>query len=326
MLCQLNKGRKTDMKRLKTLLLSLGSLGLVASAHAAGGAKHAHAPEGGWSFAKMPAGQLEKESVQRGYQVYKEVCASCHSMELLSYRNLGEKGGPFYDSAYPNPNDNPLVKAFAAEDEILDPVPDDNGDLNYRPARPSDPFRSPYPNKQAAQAANGGAYPPDLSVITKARGHGAEGDGASYIYSLLTGYPISDKIKTKPGEDGLNVNYIDFDKGDTVGTLVQPSGLYYNPYFPGDATPQWEGDPRHVPYGGFLAMAPQLPDGRVEYIDGTEATTSQMAYDVAQFLHWAGDPKQSQRKSLGLPVLIYLTFLAVLLWFSYKRIWRDVAH
>ena len=74
------------MKRLKTLLLGLGAVGLAFSANAAGGAKHAHAPEGGWPFASVPAGQLEKESVQRGYQVYREVCASCHSMELLSYR------------------------------------------------------------------------------------------------------------------------------------------------------------------------------------------------------------------------------------------------
>ena len=137
---------------------------------------------------------------------------------------------------------------------------------------------------------------------------------------------LDDKIKTKVGDDGLNVNYIEFDDGETVGTLTQPTGLYYNPYFAGDATPQWDGDPRHVPYGGFLAMAPQLPDGRVEYIDGTEATTSQMAYDVAQFLQWAGDPKQGQRKSLALPVMIYLVLLSILLWFSYKRIWRNVEH
>ena len=314
------------MKLFRPLLVGLGAMALGLTAHAAGGAKHAHAPEEGWSFAKVPAGQLDKESVQRGFQVYKEVCSSCHGMKLLSYRNLGEKGGPFYSDEYPNANDNPLVKAIAAEFEILDPNPDENGDPVYRPAIPADAFRSPYPNDQAAMAANGGAMPPDLSVITKARGHGAEGEGASYIYSLLKGYPEPDKIKTKVGEDGLNIYYLEFDKDETVGTLMQPTGLYYNPYFSGDATPQWDGDPRHVPYGGFIAMAPQLPDGRVEYVDGTEATTQQMAYDVAQFLHWAGDPKQGQRKSLALPVMIYLVLLSILLWFSYKRIWRKVEH
>ncbi len=310
----------------RTVIAGLGALALGLTAHAAGGKKHAHAPEEGWSFAKMPAGQIDKESAQRGYQVYREVCASCHGMKLLSYRNLGEKGGPFYDSEYPNANDNPLVKAFAEQDEILSPEPDDAGDPFYRPARPSDTFRSPYPNDQAARAANGGALPPDLSVITKARGHGAEGDGASYVYSLLAGYPDPEKIKTKPGDDGLNINYIEFDKDKTVGTLLQPTGQYYNPYFAGDTTPQWDGDPRHIPYGGFLAMAPQLPEGRVEYMDGTPATTEQMSADVATFLQWAGDPKQSQRKSLALPVLIYLTLLAILLWFSYHRIWRNVEH
>ena len=225
---------------------------------------------------------------------------------------------------WPGANMTPALDA--ATHLLISAAPDENGDPVYRPARPSDAFRRPYPNDQAAMAANGGAMPPDLSVITKARGHGNEGDGASYVYSLLTGYPDSEKIKTKPGEDGLNVNYLEFDKDETVGTLIQPTGLYYNPYFAGDTTPQWDGDPRHTPYGGFLAMAPQLPDGRVEYIDGTEATTSQMAKDVAQFLHWAGDPKQGQRKSLALPTMIYLVLLAILLWFSYKRIWRNVDH
>ncbi|MEM8616655.1 MAG: cytochrome c1 [Pseudomonadota bacterium] len=313
------------MKLFRLLSAGLGALALSMSAYAAGGSKKPQTPEQGWPFVGV-TGKLDQSSVARGYQVYREVCASCHGMKLLSYRNLGEKGGPFYDADYPNANDNPLVKAFAEQDEILDPEPDANGDPVYRPARPSDRFRSPYPNEQTARAANGGAYPPDLSVITKARGHGADGDGANYVYSLIKGYPEPDKIKTKKGEDGLNVNYIEFDKGETVGTLIQPVGQYYNPYMPGDATAQWDGDPRHVPYGGFLAMAPQLSDGRVEYLDGTEATVQQMAYDVAQFLQWAGDPKQAQRKSLGLPTVVYLIILALLLWFSYQRIWRKVQH
>lgn len=311
------------MKLLRTLIVGLGAMGLMLSAHAAGGAKKAKAPEGGWPFAG-PLGELEMDSVQRGYQVYREVCAACHSMELLSFRNLGEKGGPFYDSMYPNANDNPLVQQFAKEYMIYDPYASNADDEGFRPARPSDRFVSPYPDEQTGRAANNGAYPPDFSVITKARGKGNDGDGASYVYRLLKGYP--DDIRSREGEDGLRVNYIKFDKGETQGELIQPTGQYYNPYMPGDATAQWIGDPRHVPYGGFLAMAPQLPDGRVEYLDGTEATTQQMAYDVAQFLHWAGDPKQTQRKSLGLPTMIYLLLLTVLLWFSYQRIWRKVDH
>ena len=247
-------------------------------------------------------------------------------MKLMSYRNLGEPGGPFYDPAYPNPNDNPFVKALAAENEILSPTPNDIGDFDYRPATPADTFRSPYPNVQAARAANGGAAPPDLSVITKAR-HG----GASYVFHLLSGYPDNDAF-VKREVDGETANFLDMSKvgghgGEHgEGFLKINAGQYYNPYMAGDTTPNYEGDPRHPPKGGFLAMPPQLIEGRVEYMDGTEATVEQMAYDVAQFLAWAGEPKQEHRKSLGLAVMAYLLILAVLLWFSYKQIWRKIEH
>lgn len=313
------------MKALRLLTAGLAGLIFTAAAHAAGGAEHPHPPEGGWPF-EGPTGQFDQPSLQRGYQVYKEVCSSCHSMKLLSYRNLGEPGGPFYDPAYPNPNDNPFVKALAAENEILSPTPNDIGDFDYRPATPADTFRSPYPNVEAARAANGGAAPPDLSVITKAR-HG----GASYIYHLLAGYPHDDAFVERE-VNGETATYIDMSKmgghggKHGEGFLKVSPGQYYNPYMPGDTTPNYEGDPRHAPKGGFLAMPPQLLEGRVEYTDGTEATIEQMAYDVAQFLAWAGEPKQEHRKSLGLAVMGYLLILAVLLWFSYKQIWRNVEH
>nr|WP_321360724.1 cytochrome c1 [uncultured Hyphomonas sp.] len=313
------------MKALRLLTAGLAGLIFTAAAHAAGGAEHPHPPEGGWPF-EGPTGQFDLASVQRGYQVYHQVCSSCHSMKLMSYRNLGEPGGPFYDPAYPNPNDNPFVKALAAENEILSPTPNDVGDYDYRPATPADTFRSPFANVQAARAANGGAAPPDLSVITKAR-HG----GASYVYHLLSGYPDSDAY-VKREVDGETANYLDMSKvighgGEHgEGFLKVNPGQYYNPYMAGDTTPNYEGDPRHPPKGGFLAMPPQLVEGRVEYEDGTDATVEQMAYDVAQFLAWAGEPKQEHRKSLGLAVMAYLLILAVLLWFSYKRIWRKIEH
>lgn len=294
----------------KSLSAGLIGLVLVGTAHAAGGAKHPEGPEGGFPF-EGPFGQFEMDSVQRGYQVYKEVCSACHGMKLLHYRNLGEPGGPFYDPEYPNANDNPQVKALAEQNMVMSTEPNDFGEYEMRPARPSDAFRSPFPNEQAARAANAGAYPPDLSVITKARKYGPD-----YIYSLLTAYPSFEEMA-----DGT----IEFDD-KYHGVINQPIGQYYNPYFAGDVTPQWDGDPRHVPPGGFLAMAPVLMDGRVEYMDGTEATKEQMAYDVAQFLTWAGEPKMGNRKSLGLAVMIYLVIFAGLLWFSYKRIWRKVDH
>ena len=126
-----------------------------------------------WSF-KGITGKFDRSSLQRGYQVYAEVCASCHSMNLVSYRNLGEPGGPEFSLEQ--------VKAIAANFEVED-GPNADGEMFTRPGRPSDKFVSPYPNVQAATAANGGAYPPDMSVLVKAR----KGD-SNYIYSVLMGY------------------------------------------------------------------------------------------------------------------------------------------
>ena len=126
-----------------------------------------------WSF-KGLTGTFDRASLQRGFQVYKEVCSSCHSMQYLSYRNLGEPGGPEFSEQE--------VKAIAASFEI-DDGPDSQGEMFTRPGRPSDKFKNPYPNVQAAIAANGGAYPPDMSVLVKARK-----GGANYIYSVLVGY------------------------------------------------------------------------------------------------------------------------------------------
>ena len=126
-----------------------------------------------WSF-KGLTGKFDRASLQRGFQVYKEVCSSCHSMQYLSYRNLGEEGGPEFSVEE--------VKAIAASVEVQD-GPDSQGEMFTRPGRPSDKFKSPYPNMKASMAANGGAYPPDMSVLVKARP-----GGANYIYSVLMGY------------------------------------------------------------------------------------------------------------------------------------------
>ena len=126
-----------------------------------------------WSF-KGLTGKFDRASLQRGFQIYKEVCSSCHSMQYLSYRNLGEPGGPEFSIEE--------VKAIAASVEIED-GPDSQGEMFTRPGRPSDKFASPYPNVNASMAANGGAYPPDMSVLVKARP-----GGANYIYSILMGY------------------------------------------------------------------------------------------------------------------------------------------
>ena len=126
-----------------------------------------------WTF-KGLFGKFDRASLQRGYQVYNEVCASCHSMKYLSYRNLMEEGGPEFSEDQ--------AKAIAASFEILD-GPNSDGEMFERPAKLSDKFVMPYPNEKAAQAANGGAYPPDMSVLAKARKGGVD-----YLYSLLLGY------------------------------------------------------------------------------------------------------------------------------------------
>jgi ubiquinol-cytochrome c reductase cytochrome c1 subunit len=126
-----------------------------------------------WNF-KGIFGKFDRGALQRGYQVYTEVCASCHSMKYVSYRNLSEEGGPEFSEAQ--------AKAIAASFEIKD-GPNADGEMFTRPGKLSDKFVMPYENVKAAQAANGGAYPPDMSVLIKARG-----DGADYIFSLLQGY------------------------------------------------------------------------------------------------------------------------------------------
>ena len=148
-----------------------------------------------WSFEGI-FGTFDRSSLQRGYQVYQEVCSGCHSIQHLSYRNLSEKGGPEFslDEA----------KAIAAQFEVTD-GPNDDGEMFTRPRRLSDKFVNPFPNIQAATAANGGAYPPDMSVLVKARKGGAD-----YIYSLLLGY------EEAPAGHELD------------------DGVYYNKYIPGN--------------------------------------------------------------------------------------------
>ncbi len=302
------------MKNARLVALSLiASFAAVGAANAAGGeakaVKHNH-----WHFAG-PFGTYDKDALQRGFQVYEAVCSSCHGLELLSFRNLGQKGGPFYLDGCPagipesvncsNPNENPVVKSIAANYKFqVTDGPDEFGEMFQRPALPSDRFPGPYANEQIARLANNNALPPDLSLITKARHHGPD-----YVFSLLSGYE------------------------DTPATVEVAPGLYYNPYFPGDMSqnlkPEYvdkKGYPQEgveVPLGGALAMAPPLADGMIEYVDGSPQTVEQYSADVTEFLMWAAEPKMEARKSLGFVTLIYLFILAGLLYWSYRKIWSD---
>lgn len=137
-------------------------------------------------------GRFDRASAQRGYQVYREVCSACHGLSRVAYRNLADLG--FSENE---------VKQIASEASVVD-GPNDDGEMFDRPGLPSDKFVGPYANEKAARAANGGAYPPDLSLIVKAR-H----DGANYVYSLLTGYT------------------------DAPDGFAMAEGKNYNPYFEG---------------------------------------------------------------------------------------------
>ncbi len=148
-----------------------------------------------WSF-KGPFGKFDRAALQRGYQVYTEVCSSCHSMKYLSYRNLVQSGGPEFTEAQ--------AKVIAASFEVKD-GPNADGEMFMRPGRLSDKFVMPYENEKAAQAANGGAYPPDMTVLVKARGGGVD-----YIYSLLQGYE------------------------DPPAGVTLDDGVYYNKYMYGN--------------------------------------------------------------------------------------------
>jgi ubiquinol-cytochrome c reductase cytochrome c1 subunit len=179
------------MRALKTAVLA-AAVGLgLGFASAASAAESVAPPDLDWKHEGL-FGTFDRAALQRGLQVYAEVCSGCHSLSLVAFRNLADLG--FNEDE---------VRAFAARYEVMD-GPNDAGEMEPRAGLPSDRFVPPFPNEQAARAANGGALPPDLSLMAKARAHGED-----YIYAMLTGY-------VDPPE-GVNV----------------PAGQYYNAYFPG---------------------------------------------------------------------------------------------
>jgi len=171
---------------MRKLVLALAASAAVLGGAVANAAETEAVPAQNWSFSGI-FGTFDRAAAQRGFQVFKENCNSCHSLSQIYYRNLTALGFSEDD-----------VKAIAAEYEVTD-GPNDQGEMFQRPARPSDRFHAPFPNPEAARAANGGALPPDLSLIVKARAGGAD-----YVYAILTGY-----AEPPPGVElmpGLNYN------------------------------------------------------------------------------------------------------------------------
>jgi ubiquinol-cytochrome c reductase cytochrome b/c1 subunit len=269
------------------IALMVGAASLFAPAPAAAQEHAPTPPRQSWSFAG-PFGLFDRAQLQRGFQVYHDVCQACHGLSLVSFRNLGEPGGPQFTPAQ--------VEAIAAEYKVKD-GPNDQGEMFERPGRPADKFPPPFPNEQAARAANGGAAPPDMSVLAKARQfelgfpwfitHAVTQDqelGVDYIVAILHGYR------------------------DPPAGFQLPAGASYNEYFPGHA----------------IGMPQPLQDGQVTYTDGSPQTLDQYAKDVAAFLAWTAEPHMEARKRIGFQVIIFLLVFSGLLYFTKKKVWHEV--
>jgi ubiquinol-cytochrome c reductase cytochrome c1 subunit len=282
------------MKQMTTTIIAAAAVALsLGSAWAAGGEAHvediAFAHEG-------PFGTYDQMQLQRGLQLYTEVCSACHGLQYVPIRTLSDEGGPML------PEDQ--VRQYATDFAVYDE--DSNRHLydpetgEFRPLQPSDHF----PVHAVAAA-------PDLSLMAKGRAgfHGPYGTGVSqlmngmggpeYIYSILTGYEEPPACAPE----------------DTEG--------YYNKAFPNggipDACKDEEG--HSTIEGSWIAMPPPLSDDLVVYADGTPATTAQMAEDAAAFLMWTAEPKLNARKEAGFIGVFMLTILAVMLYLTNKRLW-----
>jgi len=282
------------MIRISTILAAaLVALGLAAPAFA----QDVVIPRESWTFAG-PFGTYDKNQLQRGFQVFKEVCSGCHAAHLLAFRNLSEPGGPAFSEAQ--------VKALAATYEIADPT----ADGGKRPGLSSDHWPSPFASEKDARDANGGALPPDMSVLAKARTVEdsfpswffnyfttyAEG-GPDYIHALLNGY-----------EDKVPAGATDAEGKP----FALPDGKYYNSVFPGHA----------------ISMPPPLTDGQVKYAPGPDGSTvpltvEQYSKDVAAYLMWMAEPHLDSTKAAGFEVIGFLILLSVLMYFVKQRVWRN---
>ncbi len=312
------------------LVVSLGS-GLATSASASGGGDEISRQH--WTFGGL-RGHFDRAQLQRGFQVYKEVCSTCHGMKRLSFRNLSEKGGPEFaeDGA----------KGLAETYKVSD-GPNDQGKMFKRPGRLSDRIPSPFDNEQQARSANNGALPPDLSLMALARkvevDHpfytlpyhmikdivtGYQEGGPDYIYGVLMSYgenapPYKDNgghlakmteadAKANPAMPRCATVVSEPGQADVCNKMSE--GMHYNEAFPGHQ----------------IAMPAPLRDGVVKYADGTPGTTENYARDVSAFQAWAADPKLEERKRLGLMAMLYLLGTTVLLYFAKRRIWSGVPH
>ncbi|MGR3463865.1 cytochrome c1 [Limimaricola sp.] len=239
-----------------------------------------------------PFGAFDEMQLQRGLQVYTEVCAACHGLQYVSYRNLADEGGPNL------PEDQ--VRAYAAQFETFDEELDD-----FRPAIPADKF----PQSALPEA-------PDLSLMAKSRAgfHGPYGSGLNqlfkgmggpeYVASLLTGY---EEAPACAPEDFPGYYNVAFGTGGFPEECIDEEGHHKVP-------------------GSWIAMPPPLLGDDVVYEDGHETSIEEEAKDVTAFMMWTAEPKMMARKQAGFTGVLFLGLLAVLLYLTNKRIWHRVKH
>ncbi len=278
-----------NFQRKVVLAIMLSAFAVALGARMASAQEQEIPPKQRWSFAG-PFGLYDPEQLQRGFKIYREVCSNCHSLKLLAFRNLADPGGPGFTE--------PQAATIAATFQVT-AGPNDQGEMFQRPGKLADYFPPPFPNDQAARNANGGALPPDMSVLAKARSVERgfpwfifdaftqyQEDGPDYIHAILNGYE------------------------DPPAGFTLPPGAQYHKYFPGHA----------------IGMPKPLSDGQVEYTDGTPTTVDQYGRDVGAFLMWAAEPKLDERKRLGFQVFVFLIVLTGLLYFTKKKVWYEVLH
>lgn len=280
--------------RMRTSIVALAALAAAAASPGLASGVEVEVEDHAFSF-EGPFGLYKADQLQRGLQIFNEVCSSCHGMKYVSFRTLGDEQGP----ALPEEQ----VKAFAAQFEY----PKEDDPEEFRAGVASDYFITP--------EYFGDGHPPDLSLMAKARAgfHGPIGlginqmmrgtGGPEYIYSLLTGYR------------------------DTPECALdnEPNG-YYNVAFAAGAFPAdcIDEHGHHMVPGSWIAMPPQLYDGAVEYMDGTDPSEHQLAEDISAFLMWTAEPKMMDRKEAGLRNFLWLGVLAVLMYFVNKKVWAPV--
>lgn len=270
----------------KITIGALCALGLSSgAAMAAGGESHVH--DYAFPF-EGPFGSYDTNQLQRGLQIYTEICSACHGLRYVSFRNLSDEGGPSLPEEQ--------MRAYAERIEVLD----ENGD--YVPATPTDRF----PQSALENA-------PDLSLMAKARAgfHGPYGlginqilkgmGGPEYIASLLTGYEDEPECAADAGMDG-----------------------YYNTAFEAGGYPESciDDEGHHMVPGSWIGMAPPLYGEDVDFADGHSNDLESEAKDVAAFLMWTAEPKLVARKQAGLTGVIFLVVLSVLLYATNKRLWK----